>query len=156
MAAKNQQQDRTIAGTKFHAKEDMSRQPYTWTMTEEEETLGTHQSARLLTRTLIGKVNNRQTLETTLKSIPVRAGQEGHDGWNCVAWVKEAVEELAEEGNDALCSSMLDWPRIRAKALEYTREKVASHRFDGKPATYKFVQEDIPTYDMVTDKEIVR
>ncbi|KIH89337.1 hypothetical protein SPBR_07858 [Sporothrix brasiliensis 5110] len=159
VAPKHQQHDictrSTVVGRRFHAKEDMSRVPYTWTVTAEDEQLGTHQSARLLTRVLVGKVGNRTALEATLRGIPVRDGQAGYDGWNCVAWVAEALAALGADGNDALSAAMLDWERVRRQALSYTDGKIASHRFDGQPAAYTFVQDEVPTYDLMVDREVV-
>lgn len=155
MVVAPKQQDRTTVARKFHAKEDMSKMPYTWTMTEEEEQLGTNQSARLLTRIQVGKVNNRATLEKTLLSVPVRTGQEGYDGWNCVAWVKEALERLSATENDGLGTCRLDWETVRSTALKNTKDKIDTHGFDGKPATYAFVQDEVPTYDLITETEVV-
>lgn len=149
------QQDRTTVARKFHDKEDMSKMPYTWTLTEEDEQLGTNQSVRLLTRIQVGKVNNRATLEKTLLTVPVRAGKEGYDGWNCVVWVKEALERLSGNDNDGLGTCMLDWQKVRSAALKYTKDKIDTHRFDGKPATYTFIQDEVPTYDLITETEVV-
>ncbi|KKK25449.1 hypothetical protein AOCH_006510 [Aspergillus ochraceoroseus] len=49
----------------------------------------------LLVRIVVGKVADGSRLVEILRSTPIRQGQ---PGWNCVSWVKEALESLEADG----------------------------------------------------------
>ncbi|KAH6664026.1 hypothetical protein B0J14DRAFT_621330 [Halenospora varia] len=78
-------------------------------------------------------VLDNKRLESMLRQVPIKQGE---PRWNCVIWVKEALEALGADG----------------KALG-TGDKKNEHRFDGKgnfdmskPATYSLLdgEEMIP------------
>jgi hypothetical protein len=100
-------------GKRYHAKEKFSGTPgqVVWEF-EERDTL-TAASAMVLVRVLVAKVTNMDSLVSALKSVPVR-GSETH--WNCVEWVKEALEILQKDGK-ALGTSVLGWQTIRDTAM---------------------------------------
>lgn len=123
--------------------------PVVWEFNEEET--GSAQTLRLLTRTQMGKVKNIAILEEILRNVPIRAGQV--EGWNCVAWVREALEMIEQNGK-AVGTAILDWTTVRDASMKYTQEKIDNHRFDGK-ATYAFDKELAATYDLLEDKEVI-
>ncbi|KAG5983275.1 hypothetical protein E4U55_000353 [Claviceps digitariae] len=116
--------------------------------TEWEYSSECDRSSMLLARIVIAKVCHLERLERILREVPLRSDKEG---WNCVAWVREAIH-LASLDPEALGSRVDDWIAIRDKAMWYIDQKKSSHRFDGlgqfdisKPATW----------DMLQDKELV-
>ena len=103
----------------------------------------------LLVRLVIGKVEKRNRFEQILRSIPI---VQGDDQWNCVIWVKEALERLKADGK-AIGTSQLDWKMVRDAAMDYVQKKREQHRFDAgagfdmsKPATFDLLEgkETIP------------
>lgn len=142
-------EDALTRGRRFHAKENIMANPIVWEFNEEET--GTAQTLRLLTRTQIGKVKDMAVLKEILRSVPIRAGKV--PGWNCVAWVQEALE-IVEANGKAMGTAVLDWATVRGAAMKYTQEKIDSHRFDGK-ATYTFDKQLAPTYDLLEDREVI-
>ncbi|OAA58996.1 hypothetical protein SPI_06198 [Niveomyces insectorum RCEF 264] len=90
-------------------------------------------------------------LEEILRSVPIRGATEG---WNCVAWVREALDMVAK--NDmAMGTAVLDWTTVRDAAMKYSREKIDNHRFDGKATAATFDKDLAPTYDLLEGKEVV-
>ncbi|GAB0138333.1 hypothetical protein EsDP_00006569 [Epichloe bromicola] len=105
-------------------------------------------ASMLLARVVVAKVSDLQRLERILRQVPLRSGKEG---WNCVAWVREAIH-LASLDPYALGSRVDDWDVIRDKAMWYVDHKKSSHRFDG------LGQFDISrpaTWDMLKDEELI-
>ena len=102
----------------------------------------------LLVRIMIGKVKKMDRLESALRKVPIRQGQMG---WNCVGWVKEALEALNADGK-ALGTSVTEWQAVRDGAMQYVQRKKAEHRFDGRG---NFNMRYAATYDMLDGKETV-
>jgi hypothetical protein len=141
---------------RFHALERMSRadadgRPISsWQF--EERQLPSGPALMVLVRVLVGKVKDTAAAERVLRTVPVRSRDV--DGWNCVAWVKEAIEMLCGcEG--AMASCVREWEVIREEALAFVRAKKAAHRFDGKAEEGSFDMHKVPTFDVLSKKEIV-
>jgi hypothetical protein len=102
----------------------------------------------LLVRIMIGKVADVNRLVGILENTPIR---QGHPGWNCVFWVKEALEKL-EVNPSALGSSVVDWETVRSEAIDYCQRKKDQRRFDSQG---DFNMRRVPTYDLMERKEII-
>ena len=102
----------------------------------------------LLVRIMIGKVVDRGRLAGILRKTPLR---QGTGGWNCVLWIKEALEKIQADGK-ALGSSVTAWEKVRVGAMVFCENKKAQHRFDGKG---NFDMTKIATYDLMESKEII-
>lgn len=102
----------------------------------------------LLVRVLIGKVKDGNRLAEILRATPIRQDQ---TGWNCVSWVREALERLKADGK-ALGTSLIEWETVRTEAMAYCQRKKDQHRFDGQG---DFDMRKTPTYDMLERKETV-
>ncbi|KAJ5199848.1 hypothetical protein N7491_009355 [Penicillium cf. griseofulvum] len=113
---------------------------------EEIECPLTHNS--ILVRIVIGKVLDPYHTAEIMRNTPVR---QGRPGWNCVAWVKEALETLQAD-NKALGTSMLEWSIVRNIAMAYCQRKQEQHRFDGRG---NFDMKRAPTYDLLEQRETV-
>lgn len=72
-------------------------------------------SSMVLVRIMVGKVEDGNRLVEIIRNTPVRAGRKG---WNCVSWVKEALERL-EADPQALGTHVLGWEKIRNKAMNH-------------------------------------
>lgn len=134
-------------GVRYHAKEFINaRGDLEWTFEERQSTLqATHM---LLVRVLIGKVEDCSRIAVILRTTPIRPDVEG---WNCVAWVMEALERVKADGK-ALGTSVLDWETVRNESMEYCQRKKDQHRFDGQR---KFTSRLPPTYDLIERKETI-
>jgi len=117
-----------------------------WVFEEREVTLLA--TSMLLVRIMIGKVKKMDRLESALRKVPIRQGQMG---WNCVGWVKEALEVLNADGK-ALGTSVTEWQAVRDGAMQYAQRKKAEHRFDGRG---NFNMRYAATYDLLDGKETV-
>ncbi|KAK3352226.1 hypothetical protein B0T25DRAFT_455583 [Lasiosphaeria hispida] len=119
-------------GHRFHAKEKFhvfGNPPVAQTVWEyEEREIPMMPTSMLLVRIVIGKVKDRSRLESILRNIPLQPEVEG---WNCVAWVKEAVETALQDKRALGSTKNLNWDSIRELAMWYINEKKAAHRFDG-------------------------
>lgn len=102
----------------------------------------------LLIRVLIAKVASKKRLESVLDSTAIKGGQ---PGWNCVWWVREALEGLSRDGR-ALGASVTSWESVRNTAMRYVEAKKAQHRFDGKGG-HDMTQ--AATWDLLEDKELI-
>lgn len=102
----------------------------------------------ILARILVGKVANTERLNSVLKSTGIKATQ---PGWNCVVWVKEALQGLEEDGK-ALGTSKTNWTSVRDAAMRYVEQKNAQGRFNGKG---KFDRSKVATWDMLEGKEAI-
>ncbi|KAK8098282.1 uncharacterized protein PG998_013768 [Apiospora kogelbergensis] len=100
----------------------------------------------LLARVMIAKVNEKHRVQAILRGIPTRPDVHG---WNCVGWVKEAIEALTSDPQ-ALGSSRADWTTVRDTAMRYIEEKHAEERFGRN-----FDSTDIPTWDLTVGKEVM-
>jgi hypothetical protein len=117
-----------------------------WQFEEREITM--FATAMVLVHVVIGKVANLKRLESTLRSTPIK-GEE--PGWNCVVWVKDALEAL-EKDRKALGTSNTDWGTVRNAAMRYVEGKKAEHRFDGKG---NFDMQEVATWDLLEGKELI-
>lgn len=121
----------------------------------EERDSSMEPTAMILVRILVGKIRKKAKLEAILRTIPVR-GQT--PGWNCVSWVKEALETLQQHqvsGQRIFESHQLDWDTIRYWALWYVQYKEATHRFDGQAEQGVFDTMKVATYDLLKGSETI-
>ncbi|KAK5998887.1 hypothetical protein PT974_01271 [Cladobotryum mycophilum] len=102
----------------------------------------------LLVRVLVGKVKNLERLLELFRNSPLRPDV---TGWNCVYWVKEALETAAKDSN-VLASCVGNWQIVRDTAMRYVEEKKEAHRFDGQG---QFDASQTATWDLLANKEIV-
>jgi hypothetical protein len=102
----------------------------------------------LLVRIMIGKVEKKDRLVTIMRNVPIKQGE---PGWNCVIWVKEAIEALRADGK-ALGTSRTVWQYVRDTAMWYIEKKKNEHRFDGL-ANFDIKQS--ATYDLLEGKETI-
>ena len=58
----------------------------------------------LLVRICIGKIEKNDKVQAILRGVPIRSNVEG---WNCVYWVSEALQQPQADGN-AIGTSQLD------------------------------------------------
>lgn len=77
----------------------------------------------LLFRVIVGKVEQRERLKEILRSFPIRQGQ---PGWNCVGWIKEALEKIRADGR-VVVTSVLDWETVDKEAMAYCQRKKDQH-----------------------------
>ncbi|KAI9729180.1 MAG: hypothetical protein M1834_007087 [Cirrosporium novae-zelandiae] len=140
-------------GTRFDVRNRMSLDAQslqsTWEYEERKITL--EPTAMLLVRILIGKVKNMKRLKSVLEATPVRAGQPGYDHWNCVEWIKEALDRLTQD-EKALGTSATDWDIVRDTAMWYSNKKKREHRFDGQGG---YDPKKVPTWSMLDKVELV-
>lgn len=134
-------------GVRYHAKETISPEGnMKWSFEARECPLAP--TSMLLVRIVIGKVADGNRLVEILHKTPIRQDQ---PGWNCVAWVKDALERLQMD-KKALGTSVIEWNKVRNKAMEYCQQKKDQHRFDGQG---NFDMKKAPTYDLIEQKEII-
>ena len=118
----------------------------------EERQLPAGPALMVLVRVLVGKVNDKAAAERVLRTVPIRSRDV--DGWNCVAWVQEAIEMLCES-DGTMASCVQDWEGIREDALGFVLAKKAAHRFDGKAEEGRFEMDKVSTFDALLKKEII-
>ncbi|KAF4635878.1 hypothetical protein G7Y89_g2198 [Cudoniella acicularis] len=132
-------------GMRYHAKERMIAAGQSeWFFDERETTL--EATSMLLVRITVAKVKKMDQLVNTLRSVPIKQGE---PGWNCVIWVKEALQALQTDGK-ALGTSDIEWQKVRDAAMRYVQEKKDEHRFDGKG---DFNMKWAATYSLLEGKE---
>jgi hypothetical protein len=134
-------------GMRYHAKERMIA-PHQIEWYFEERDVSLLATSMLLVRVMIGKVESKDRLVSTLRKVPIRQEQAG---WNCVGWVKEALEALNADGR-ALGTSVTEWQAVRNGAMWYVQKKKDEHRFDGQGS---FDMRLAATYDLLDGKETV-
>lgn len=134
-------------GMRYHAKERLKESGGSEWLFEERGT-PLAPTDMLLVRVIIGKVENNERLVSVLRTTPIR---QGDPGWNCVGWVKEALERLKADGK-ALGSCVIDWDRVRNGAMTYCQRKKDQHRFDGEGI---FDMGKTATYNLIEGKETV-
>lgn len=131
----------------FQAKECVNESgKVSWHYDEDESSLV--RPHNLLIRIMIAKVEDPDRLLNILRGVPIRAGDEG---WNCVGWVKEALDVVCSDGQ-TVGRCVRDWGRVRDCTMEYCREKIDEGRFDGSGG---FDISIVPTYDLILKKEIL-
>lgn len=72
-------------------------------------------TSMLLVRVIVGKVADGNRLVEILRNTPIR---QGRPGWNCVSWVKEALEMLKADIK-ALGTGITEWGKVRSEAMGY-------------------------------------
>lgn len=97
---------------------------------------------------MVAKVKDTPRLSEVLRKIPIRQDQEE---WNCVYWVKEALETARDEGR-VLGRNVVDWRWVVREVMGYVQRKKDEHRFDGKG---EFDMGRVPTYDLVEQSEVI-
>ncbi|KIW39650.1 hypothetical protein, variant [Exophiala oligosperma] len=132
-------------GVRYHAKEKVTSDCVRWEF--EKKSVSLRPTSMLLVRVLIGKVDDSARLDAILRQTPVR---DGTDGWNCVFWLKEALERVSKD-KKALGTCVLVWDTIRKTAMDYCNQKKA----DGRFSSAKFDPDRAPTYDLLVRKEII-
>lgn len=92
-----------------------------WRFEERESPLAP--TSMLLVRVMVGKVADGNQLVESLRNTPIRQDQ---PGWNCVAWVKEALEMLKAD-TKALGTSVIELGKSaqRGDGLLPTEERSA-------------------------------
>ncbi|KGO75059.1 hypothetical protein PITC_047420 [Penicillium italicum] len=134
-------------GVRYHAKERLELAGGSkWFFEERECPLAP--TSMLLVRIMVGKVADGNRLVEILRNTPIRQGQ---PGWNCVIWVKEALEMLKVDPK-ALGTSVVEWEKVRSGAMDYCQRKKDQHRFDGQG---NFDMKKVPAYDLIERKEII-
>lgn len=98
----------------------------------------------------MAKIEDMARLHAILRGVPVK---QDDPAWNCVTWMEEALNALAEDGQ-ALGKGMADWGTVREKAMTYVAEKVDGHRFDGQAPEGTFDAGRVSTYCLLKGKEI--
>ncbi|KAI1117982.1 hypothetical protein F5Y14DRAFT_447391 [Nemania sp. NC0429] len=135
---------------RFHAKESMSADssPPRLVWAYEEQQIDRGPQYMLLTRVIIGKVLDKGRLRSIIGGIPVRPET---PGWNCVGWVREAVDAVLRDDR-ALGTTVETWAEVKDTAMHYIEAKRASHRFDGQG---KLSGGTAATWDMLQNKEVI-
>lgn len=114
-------------GVQYHAKNNFKAEVGSdWAFEEIDCQLSN--TMRLLVRVMIGNIVDKNRVVDILRNRPIRQGQ---PGWNCVSWVKEALETLWADPK-ALGTSVTGWDEVSQGALDYCQRKKDQHRFDGK------------------------
>lgn len=103
---------------------------------------------RALARIAVAKILDRDRAEAVLRTTPLKGDQ---PGWNCISWVKEALERLHQDGS-ALGTSVTSWDSIHATALRYAADKKEAHRWD---ALSTFNLDRVATWSMLENKELI-
>ena len=114
----------------------------------EERAIHFVSTPNLLTRVMVGKVNDLERLLEVTRRVPV---VQGDKDWNCVVSVKAALEALREDGQ-AMGTSKLEWQEVRDSCMRYIQEKRNARRFE---AGAGFDMSRPPTLDLLEGKELV-
>jgi hypothetical protein len=139
--------DENLQGVRFDAKERMTESGRSEWFFEECKS-GADANGMLLVRIMIAKVAQKEQLVNILRSVPI---QQEKPGWNCVAWVREALDELRPR-TGVLGVSGTEWQDVRDTAMWYVEKKKSEHRFDRQVA---FDMKKAATYDAIERKETV-
>lgn len=107
----------------------------------------------VLVRVLVAKVQSRRDVEEVLRTTELRTSE---NGWNCVGWVKEALEKLQATPGCLAGRRVLEWERIRERAMGFANAKVEGHRFDGAGRFTDVDMKMVPTWDLWRDVETAR
>ncbi|KIW76986.1 hypothetical protein Z517_09430 [Fonsecaea pedrosoi CBS 271.37] len=104
-------------GVRYRAKNKVTQDGIHWEF--EKGTVPLRPTNMLLVRVLIGKVDDLSRLDAILCRTPVK---DGAKDWNCVAWLKDALE-LVGKDKAALGTSVIPWDTVRKAAMEYCNQK---------------------------------
>lgn len=118
----------------------------------EERDIGMNPTAMILVRIMIGKVMSIERVMAGLRDVPIRDNQ---SGWNCVWWVKEALDMLRQEGKALSRTSVTDWAKVRGTSMRYAKKKEREHRFDGGAPPGLFDVDRVATYSLLQMDEII-
>lgn len=124
----------------------------------EERDIGMNPTAMILVRVIIGKVANVDRVASVLREVPVRDNQ---SGWNCVWWLREALEMLRADGKalsggrSSSAAAAAAWEEAGEAAMGFVRRKEREHRFDGKAAPGWFDMSRVATFDLLRGEEVV-
>lgn len=139
-----------VPGRRCHVKNRLNPNPHgissIWEY-EEVQIPNVQNTATLLVRVVIGKVENLGRLLEILRSIPVI---QNDPGWRCRTWCANALTAIAKDGT-AVGTSVLDWQRIEQAARRYAGDKTVQGRF----ASAALLLGPKPTWDLLENKEIV-
>ncbi|RMZ67768.1 hypothetical protein GMOD_00010404 [Pyrenophora seminiperda CCB06] len=117
----------------------------------EERASSLQPTSAMLVCIVIGKVIDGARLREVFAATPVRGNDAECGGWNCVAWVKEALGCAAGDGK-ALGRCKIEWDHVRDTAMWYVAKKAAEHRFDGQG---EFDTSKVPMWDAMEGRELV-
>lgn len=123
----------------------------------EAKALPTAPAAGILVRIMISKSRDTKRLQHLLnvENVPIRGNQnQNQQGWNCVAWVKEAIHVLNADGR-VLAHPTAPWHQIREASMNFITRKKRQHRFDGKAEQGQFDTLSVPTFDMTLGRETI-
>ncbi|KAE9372651.1 hypothetical protein N431DRAFT_439717 [Stipitochalara longipes BDJ] len=98
--------------TRFHAR-DYYINPDETHWIYEEIHVSAHGTPKLLSQTYIGDVADDERLFEILRDAPIKQ----ENGWNCVSWIKSAMDSIWEE--DGLLEGVGDngWEALKSRAL---------------------------------------
>src|ERR1700759_2861621 len=114
---------------------------------EEKALSDVRNTAALLARILIAKVEDEERLIKIFRRIPI---VQNDPNWRCRTWVGHALEEIAKDGR-AVGTSELDWKKFESKARDYVRQKTINGRYQ----TVEDLDRPKPMYDIIQSKEII-
>lgn len=140
-------------GVRYHAKEVLhtTTMAWEWQFEKVETSLGT--TRMILVRMMVAKVVDDGRLDEILRAVVM---QPGTPGWNCVGWVKDALEALERDGR-ALGTRVIQWDKVRNTAMEFCTRKETEDRFklttSNNPKKYDLSK--VPTYNLLDRKEVV-
>lgn len=134
-------------GMRYHAKEQILHTGQIQWIYEERD-IPLIATNMLLVRVVVGKVTNMEQLVKILRNVPI---VQGDGAWNCITWVKHALEAL-QFSKEALGTCRIEWIPVRDAAMKYCGDKKKDHRFDG---TRGFNMSKAATYDLLTGRETI-
>lgn len=101
----------------------------------------------MLVRVVVGRVADMDRLKSLIRQVPVPMHPEDPN-WNCVIWVKEALEAVIDDGK-ALSTSVDSWDKARDEVMWYVEEKM------DKRGQVSGVKQKVSTWDMLDGKELI-
>ncbi|KAM0433314.1 hypothetical protein ACHAPT_004190 [Fusarium lateritium] len=102
-------------------------------------------TSMILVRVLVGKIKSLSRLDAIIEKTSIRPKQAS---WNCVIWVKEALQAATQDG-EALEGAGTDWATARDIAMRYAGEKIEAGRFTN---FFDFVK--VPTWDGIENEQL--
>lgn len=124
--------------------DDATEAKSVWVFDERE--IGMEPTGSQLARILVAKIEDRDKLESILRGVPLHPETQG---WNCVAWVREALELAADGG--VLGTSMVAWDTVRDSSMKYVADKRAARRYETDGG---FDQSKVATWDLLQGCEV--
>lgn len=111
------------SGIRFHARNGITDGQVCWAFEQQECRILA--SIRLLARIRIAKVKDMDRLGTILHDVPVTPEVQG---WNCVHWIRDALQRLAEDDGVLGGKSVLQWEIVRDHSMRFVQQVVESQR----------------------------